>query len=150
MSGRKSDKALEVPIRLRDCIIGFIIAIIGGALAGLSFSMISSRLLAGAVAGAGFLIVGGYLLRASLKAKSPYTWLTFYTSLIHLFGISIPMLVVRWQHPDLHFSQLEVWGISGPEFHLYSMYFYRVLLLGLVIDGLRAWWVGRLQKKSQA
>lgn len=136
-------------MKLKSCLIGLVLAVAGGILAGLSFSLISSRLLAGAVAGGGFLIVGGYLFWISVRAERPWTWVTLYTSFVHLFVISIPMVVVRWWQPDVHFSQLSVWGISGIQFHLYAMYFYRVLLAGIVIDAFRAWWLGR-KSKSQS
>lgn len=136
-------------MKFKDCIIGLVIALIGGANAGLSFSFISNKLLAGASAGVGFLVVGGVLLRFSLKAPKPYLWVTFYTSLIHLLAISLPMLVVRWMNIEAHFSQLFVWGIPGYEFHAYSMEFYKVLLAGLMVDGIRAWRCRHKNKKPE-
>jgi hypothetical protein len=130
-------------MKLKHCLIGLVLTVLGGVLAGLSFSFIASRAVAGAVAGGGFLVVGAYLLWISARAPRPYTWITFYTSLIHLFVISVPMLVVRWWQPDVHFSQLSIWGVPGLQFHLYSMYFYRVVLVGIVVDAIRAWWIAR-------
>lgn len=138
----------EDPMKWQDCLKAFVLAFFGGALAGISFSLISSKLLAGAIAGLGFLIVGAFCLKMSLKAQKPWMWVTFYTALIHLFGISIPMIVFRWMDPEVPFAQLNVWGIPGHQFHFYSTNFYYTLMLGLVLDGIRAWWKQKSQYKK--
>lgn len=137
-------------MKWQDCIKALGLALAGGVLAGLSFSLIPSRLIAGAVAGVGFLIVGGYSLKISLKAPKPWIWVTLYTSVIHLFGISLPMIIVRWMDPSIPFAQMKVWGIPGHQFHFYSTNFYYTLMLGLALDGVRAWLVERSKNKSQS
>lgn len=69
-----------------------------------------------------------------LKFKS----FSFYLALVHVFVISLPMLVVRWQHPGTDFSKLSVWGILGPEFHKISTQFFVILVLGTAVDLIRA------------
>ena len=137
-------------MKIFDCVIGFIVAFLGGVLAGLSFSFISNKLIAGAVAGLGFVCVGLLLFRYSLKASKPYSWVTFYTSLIHLFGISLPMIIVRWLNVETPFAQLHIWGIQGHQFHAYSMQFYYVLLGGIVLDGLRAVYIRTKKNQSSS
>ncbi len=137
-------------MKWQDCLKALGLALIGGALAGLSFSLIPSRLVAGAVAGAGFLGVGGYCLWITWRAQKPWMWVTFYTSLVHLFGISLPMIIVRWMDPSVPFAQMKVWGIQGHQFHLYSTNFYYTLILGLALDGLRAWIAEHSKNKSQS
>ena len=115
-------------MKWQDCLKALGLALAGGVLAGLSFSLIPSRLIAGAVAGVGFLLVGGYCLKVTLRASKPWIWVTFYTSLIHLFGISLPMIIVRWMDPSMPFAQMKVWGIPGHQFHFYSTNFYYTLI----------------------
>ncbi len=63
---------------------------------------------------------------------------SFWAALFFLLIFSGPMLINRLLHYDLDFSEIQIWGFSGPDFHKYSNYGFWVLLAAPLIDYLKA------------
>ena len=121
----------------RDLIFILVLELLAIAVAGLSFALISSKLIAGFVAGAYF--VGFALVALDRVRRWPRALrsLTLYPLLVHLFVISIPLLVTRAIHADEGFVDLRVLGLSGPEFHRASTTVFGILIAATVVDLLR-------------
>jgi hypothetical protein len=105
--------------------------------AGLVFSLLPSKLFAGAMAGGYFVVFGLFVLYRISRWSRPWRSLTIYPLLVHVFGVAIPMLVTRFVHADLDFSQVKVWGLPGPVFHQLSTTIFSLLIAATVIDLLR-------------
>lgn len=105
--------------------------------AGLVFSLLPSKLLAGALAGGYFVLSGLFMLYRLAHWSKPWQSVTIYPLLVHVFGVAIPMLVTRFVHADLDFSQVRVWGLPGPVFHQFSTTIFTFLIAATVIDLLR-------------
>lgn len=126
----------------------FLMALFCMGLAGVSFALLESRLLAGTIAGTGFLALGVVVLSGILKWKDKWISLTFYLILVHLFFVTIPMLYIRWTNPHKPFDELTIFGLTGTQFHQVSEQVYTVLLAVIVVDWARAWWKGRGKKRN--
>lgn len=105
--------------------------------AGLVFSVLPSKIFAGALAGGYFLLFGLFVLYRISRWARPWRSMTIYPLLAHVFGIAVPMLVMRFVHTDLEFSQVRVWGLPGPVFHQLSTTIFSLLITATVIDLLR-------------
>lgn len=138
---------------MKAWVFGIFFCVLGGANAGIVFSVLESRFTAALVAGGGFVLVGLYLISLVWSADKPWLWVTFYTGHIHLVLISIPMIWARVSSPETPFAEIRVLGLDGPDFHQYSAYFYQLMLLGVVVDSARYYYfrkTGNLSKVSQA
>lgn len=122
---------------VKTWILAVVLVLLGGANAGLVFSLIESRYTAALAAGSGFVLVGLFLVALIWSHQKPFIWWTFYTSHLHLFLVSLPMISVRVLNPSVPFEELSVLGLAGPEFHQYSTFFYQFMLLGVVVDAAR-------------
>jgi hypothetical protein len=136
-----------IKMSVKTWILGIVLVLLGGANAGLVFSMIESRYTAALVAGGGFVIVGLYLIALVWGHQRPFSWWTFYTSHLHLLVVSLPMIGVRVMNPGVAFENLTVLGLPGPDFHQYSTFFYQFMLLGVVADSVRFY---HKKKRSEA
>lgn len=103
-----------------------------------SFKFIEDRSLAAMVAGSCFLALGVTIVAIGLKDSVFRKTFTFWLGLIHLFVISVPMMVTRILTFGADFHTVKIFGlIPGPIFHRYSEMFYIVLVIGTVVDRVR-------------
>lgn len=103
-----------------------------------SFRYVMPRLLAGAIAGVCFVAIGAWIVGAGIRHKELRRSFSFSLSAVHLFLVAIPMMTVRLAFPSESFSDLHIWGLSGPAFHQLSTDVYGVLFFATVIDLLRS------------
>ncbi len=106
--------------------------------AGLVFSILTNHRLAGALAGGYFVITGLFMLYRTRHWPRKWHSLTIYVLLIHVFLISIPMLAARAWQLDADFTDVRIWGLSGPVFHKISSGVFSALIGALFIDRMRA------------
>lgn len=119
---------------------GFLVLqILAIVIAGVSFAVIESRLLAGAVAGGYFVLSGLFMVSRAVRWTDKWHSFAWYPLLIHVFVISIPMIVSRFAQYGLGFEEVRILGLPGPVFHRLSSSVFMVLLGGTVIDWLRIW-----------
>lgn len=109
------------------------------AVAGLSFSLINNRLIAGAVAGSYFITSGLYMILRTSRYAGKWHLLYWYPLLVHVFVISIPMVVIRFLNSDKAFENIKILGLEGPVFHRLSTTIFSLLILGTIIDIARLW-----------
>jgi hypothetical protein len=136
-------------MKLRDLIIFLGLEIFAIVWAGTMFTVLPSKLMAGALAG-GYFVVSGIAMLA-MANHWPLKWksLTWYMLFIHVFAISIPMLMSRFAQMALTFDDVRVFGIPGPVFHHISSGVFSVLMAATVIDGVRAWWAMKHHPQAQ-
>ena len=79
-----------------------------------------------------FLICG--LVYAGGRAQR---YFTFWANLVQLGIFAGPMLIVRTLNSEVPFSEISIFGLSGPLFHGISEGFYCVLLLSTIVDLVR-------------
>ena len=76
---------------------------------------------AGVIAGSGFLLTSAGLawlaLRGDLGSKGRADLVVAGFGLAVLLGISLPMLATRVWYWNEGFATIEIWGLSGPQFH---------------------------------
>jgi hypothetical protein len=135
-----SEKVSRYHLKLRDLAIFLGIEVFAIVWAAVMFSTLASKLLAGALAG-GYFIVSG-LVMLGMANHWPRKWksLTWYVLFIHVFVISIPMVMSRFAQMALSFEDVRIFGIPGPMFHNISSGVFSVLIAATVIDGVRTWW----------
>jgi hypothetical protein len=131
--------SLGVPMNLRDLKTFLIIQLIAIAIAGLSFKLIDSRLLAGAVAGFYFVTSGLFMVLRAWRWGDKWASAMWYPLLIHVFVISIPMVIARFLQARLGFEEVRIWGLPGPVFHRLSSSVFMLLLLATVFDWIRVY-----------
>ena len=118
------------------------------AVAGLSFSMIDNRLIAGAIAGSYFVTSGLYMVLRTWRYAGKWQLVYWYPLLVHVFVISIPMVVTRFLNTERAFEEVRILGLEGPVFHRLSTTVFSLLILGTLIDIARLLW--RREKKPAA
>lgn len=106
--------------------------------AGLVFSQIHNRLIAGALAGAYFLGMGFYMLIKMQPWEGKGKSLTWYVLFVHIFLISIPMLISRFAQAALGFEDVRILGIPGPIFHKISSGVFMLLVAATLTDLIRS------------
>jgi hypothetical protein len=106
--------------------------------AGLVFSLVPAKLLAGALAGSYFLGFGFYMLIKMHTWEGKNTSPTWYLLFVHIFAISIPMLISRFAQAALGFDDVKILGIPGPIFHKISSGVFVALVAATVIDLIRS------------
>lgn len=117
------------------------------AVAGLSFSLIDNRLIAGAVAGSYFITSGLYMVVRTYRYSGKWHLIYWYPLLVHVFVISIPMVVTRFLNSERVFEDVHILGLEGPVFHRLSTTVFSLLIIGTLIDIARLW---RSRKHAQA
>lgn len=122
----------------RDLNIFLILQVMAIAVAGLSFSVFSSRLVAGSVAGGYFIASGLYMVFKAYAWDDKWRSLMWYPLLTHVFVISIPMVVTRFLQTSAAFHEIKIWGLQGPQFHKLSTLVFSVLVLSTLVDAFRA------------
>ncbi len=108
--------------------------------AGTMFSILESKKLAGALAGGYFVISG--LAMLALASKWPAKWksLTWYMLFVHVFAISLPMLVSRFMQSEMAFEDVRILGMPGPAFHNLSSTVFSLLIGATLVDLIRTRW----------
>lgn len=125
-------------MKSRDLQIFLALQVLAIVIAGLSFSLIESRLVAGAIAGLYFLSSGIYMLMRAWSWSGKWASACFYPLLIHVFAITLPMLISRFMQSENNFEEVTILGLPGPVFHRLSTIVFGALVLGTVIDLIRA------------
>jgi hypothetical protein len=62
-----------------------------------------------------------------------------YPLLVHVFGVSFPMLITRALNADRAFESVFILGMPGPVFHQLSSTVFSILMLATLIDLWRVW-----------
>lgn len=126
-------------MKRRDLILFLALELLAIAVAGLSFALIENRLIAGFTAGAYFLGFGLFVLYRLFKSGHAWRMLTTYPLLVHVFGISLPMLITRAVSADQAFESVLILGMPGPVFHQLSTTVFSILMAATFIDLIRFW-----------
>jgi len=105
--------------------------------AGICFSFIESRLLAGALAGGYFVLSGLFMAWRSWRWQNKWRSATIYPLFVHVFAISLPMVVARFMQAGTGFEAVTILGLGGPTFHRISSWVFGVLVLATLIDLIR-------------
>ena len=121
----------------RDLIVFLLLELVAVVWAGASFALIESKLIAGFVAGAYFILSAAWMLNRVRTWPRPGRALTLYPLLIHLFGVSIPMVVTRALNTDQEFGAVRILGLEGPVFHRISTTVFGALVAATVVDLVR-------------
>ncbi len=131
-------------MRRNEMALFLLLEVIAVVLAAVVFKLIESRLLAGMIAGAYFVNSGLYMLWRIVQWPNRWQSFTLYPLLVHVFLISIPLVVVRATHLNTPFENLEIWGIPGPVFHKASTTIFALVVLATIGD------LSRSRKKPAA
>lgn len=103
------------------------------------FKSIEDRMIAGMTAGVVFVGLGAFILSLGLRAVEFRRTATFVFGCIHLFAMSLPMLLTRLMTAGEEFKNVSVLGMSGPVFHRVSTSIYLFMMAATVIDLVRSW-----------
>lgn len=106
--------------------------------AGAVFSILTSRLIAGALAGSYFLGFGSWILFRLWRSGDAFRSVTLYPALIHVFVITLPMMITRFLNWDQPFEQVRILWLDGPIFHQLSTWVFSALMAATAIDAFRA------------
>jgi hypothetical protein len=132
---RMSDRNWYVTLLIAElAVIGLVIAI---------FSSVESRLMAGRLAGTIFTGLGVAIVIGSWKRGSAKSG-AFALGAVHLFLISLPLMISRWMQSEVDFGLVRVLGLPGPVFHRLSTAVYFCLLAATVFDLVRVFLRSRL------
>lgn len=126
-------------MKRRDVFVFLGLELLAIAVAGLSFALIENRLIAGFTAGAYFLGSGLFMLFRIVQTGSLWKMLMTYPLLVHVFAISLPMLITRALSADQAFESVFILGMPGPVFHKLSTTVFSVLMLATSVDLVRVW-----------
>lgn len=124
----------------RELILFLSLQILAIVVAGLSFKIFDSRLLAGFVAGGYFVTSGLFMVWRASHWTDRWLSCAWYPLLTHVFLISIPMVVSRFMQATQDFEEVRIFGLAGPQFHRLSTTIFIILVAGTVIDLIRIWW----------
>ena len=124
----------------RDLFLFLGLQILAIAIAGLSFKIFESRLLAGAVAGGYFVLSGLFMVWRASHWADKWRSTAWYPLLTHVFLISIPMVISRFLQATQDFEEVRIFGLAGPQFHRLSTTIFMILVAGTTIDLIRIWW----------
>lgn len=114
-------------------LIFVLIAILYIPIVMLIFRLSPDRLTAGYIAGAGFVLIGVALFWG-LKSLGPQARWTRIAAFIHLFGISLPLLIFRSMNSGVDFKDIHIMGIPGPVFHQVSTWVYLIMIVAGVLE----------------
>ena len=126
-------------MKLKDLVLFLVLELLAIVVAGLAFSFLPSKVMAGAIAGGYFVVSGIFMLAKANHWPAKTRSLTWYVLFVHVFVISIPMLMSRFLQLSSAFEDVKIFGLSGPEFHNISTGVFSILIAATVIDGIRAW-----------
>jgi enolase-phosphatase E1 len=100
------------------------------------FKFLSPPKVAALFAGALFVIFGSIGLFRTFRHGSLKKNLLFWLFAVHVFIISLPMMLVRLANWSAEFSSLTIWGLPAPAFHGLSSVLYLIIFAAL---GFRYW-----------
>jgi hypothetical protein len=103
------------------------------------FRTIENRFHAGLVAGSLFILLGMAIVGRGWNSPEFRRVPTFAVGCLHLFGVALPMIIIRVLNADSDFREIPVWGLPGPVFHKLSEGVYLLLLLVTAFDAYRSW-----------
>lgn len=121
-------------MRIQNLLVFLGLQVLAIIWAGLSFAVIESRVLAGALAGGYFILSGLYMVGKLAQDPKRWSFLMWYPLLVHVFVISIPMVITRFLNTDKAFADVRILGMEGPTFHRLSTTIFGLLVLGTLID----------------
>lgn len=121
-------------MRRNEMALFLVLEVIAVVLAAVVFKFIESRLMAGMIAGAYFVNSGLFMLWRIVQWPDRWRSFTLYPLMVHVFLISIPLVVVRAMHMDMAFEDVTVWGIPGPVFHKVSTTIFSLVVLATIGD----------------
>lgn len=130
----------------RDLIVFLVLELVAVAWAALVFQIFESRLVAGLAAGTYFVGSGAYILWRLWHWPNRLRSFTLYPALVHVFVISIPMMVVRFAQTQAAFEDILIWGLPGPVFHRLSTTVFLVLIIATATDLGRSWKISRSKR----
>jgi predicted lysophospholipase L1 biosynthesis ABC-type transport system permease subunit len=104
----------------------------------LFFKVVENRMLAGAMAGGVFVALGLFIFFEGMRSRYVRRSPTFALGCIHLFVISLPLMITRLANSALAFDQVLVLGLPGPLFHQISTGIYFVLMAATLFDVVRS------------
>lgn len=125
-------------MRRKDLLVFLGLEVFAIAWAGVVFSLLPSKLFAGALAGGYFICSGMFMLARANHWESKWRSLTWYMLFVHVFVISIPMVITRFAQMAVSFTDISIIGFSGPVFHKISTGVFGALIIATAIDWLRA------------
>lgn len=126
-------------LKRSDLFLFLVLELVAIVIAGASFSLIESRLAAGFVAGSYFLGFGLYVLSRLYRSGQMWKMIMTYPLLVHVFAISLPLMITRLLTMQDAFESVFVLGLPGPVFHRLSTTIFSILILGTLIDLGRVW-----------
>jgi len=132
----------------KDLVTFLVLEFVAIVWAGAVFSLFSSRLLAGGMAGAYFVLSAAWMLYRALRWKDRARALTPYALAVHLFGVSLPMVITRFMNADQPFESVKILGLEVPEFHRLSTSVFTFLMVATVVDLVRVGLRGRTARNS--
>ena len=98
------------------------------------FKIVQNRILAGMLAGAVFVALGLWIFFEGLRSRPFRRSPTFWLGCVHLFVISLPLIITRIANSALAFDRVLVLGLPGPLFHQLSTGIYFLLMGATVFD----------------
>lgn len=98
------------------------------------FRMIDDRFRAGIFAGALFVALGIRIVFRGLRDRSFRRSATFWGGCAHLFLSALPLLITRTMYSQESFTNVTIFGMSGPVFHQFSTGIYFAMMLGTAFD----------------
>lgn len=110
------------------------------------FRIIPTRLYAGAVAGTLFVALGAWIVVSGVRDRRVRRSASFALGAVHLFVISLPMMIVRFLNASSAFADVKIYGLAGPAFHQLSSVVYLLLILATLSD----WYRFKRNEVSQA
>ena len=118
----------------RDLFLFLFLQMFAVVWAGAVFALIEERRVAGALAGGYFVVSGLVMVVKAWWWGDTWRALCWYPLLAHVFAISLPMVITRFMHVQLAFSEVKIWGLEGPQFHRLSSAVFGALVAATVID----------------
>ncbi len=108
--------------------------------AALLFHFIDSRRIAGLTAGSIFVVIEVAVMILALRSETGKKSFCLWFGLVMLVVFSLPMLIARVANFEMTWSDIKVWGYSGPQMHRYSMYCYTALMSATLVDAIIIRW----------
>lgn len=131
------------------------LALVGaGAFAAVIFQIGLDSRVAGVCAALVFIAVGvfGFIRGFQYRRHPGSAWVLTGFAAVHLFAIALPILAFRLLRWDEPFSRVEVWGLSGPQFHVYSTRLYSLWVMAVLgyiaYDAALRWRQARLEAQQ--
>jgi D-alanyl-lipoteichoic acid acyltransferase DltB (MBOAT superfamily) len=102
------------------------------------FKLITPKNFAALWAGATFVVSSFLIFFVEFKGRRLKQNWSGFSALAFLLIFALPMLIVRAIYFEIPFDQLSIWGIAGPSFHKLSNFGYMLMVMGVIVDGIKA------------